>query len=402
MSSTPRKRLKPHLKTPKSDPINLYNNSCDPDSPSSSSSFTSLRFLMEPSSNFFPSKDDFFRLLAVLVIAASVAMSCNFIVGFLGRQPKPFCDSNGNSRDSVSDVCEPCPNNGECYQGKLECVRGYRKHGNLCVEDGDISEAAKKLSEWVEMHVCEAYAQFLCDGIGTVWVREDEIWNDLDESKLMESFGLDRAIYGYAKQKAMEKIGKLLEKRTNLHGIKELKCPEVLVEHYKPFICCIKQWISKHALVFMPSCILLLGCALLLWRVHQTRYLSSRAEQIYHQVCDVLEENALMSKSMNGECEPWVIASWLRDHLLLPRERKDPLLWKKVEEFVQEDSRLDRYPRLVKGESKVVWEWQVEGSLRSSKMRKKLTPGKLKSSEPMDMNSNGQLSALKDGGLLNC
>lgn len=29
-----------------------------------------------------------------------------------------------------------------------------------------------------------------------------------------------------------------------------------------------------------------------------------------------------------------------------------------VEELVQEDSRLDRYPKLVKGEAKVVWEWQ--------------------------------------------
>jgi hypothetical protein len=29
-----------------------------------------------------------------------------------------------------------------------------------------------------------------------------------------------------------------------------------------------------------------------------------------------------------------------------------------VEELVQEDSRVDRYPKLVKGESKVVWEWQ--------------------------------------------
>lgn len=41
--------------------------------------------------------------------------------------------------------CEPCPSNGECYRGKLECVRGYRKQGRLCVEDGDINETAKKL-----------------------------------------------------------------------------------------------------------------------------------------------------------------------------------------------------------------------------------------------------------------
>ena len=37
-----------------------------------------------------------------------------------------------------------------------------------------------------------------------------------------------------------------------------------------------------------------------------------------------------MSKRENGECEPWVVASRLRDHLLLPKERKDLVLWKKV------------------------------------------------------------------------
>lgn len=33
-------------------------------------------------------------------------------------------------------------------------------------------------------------------------------------------------------------------------------------------------------------------------------------------------------------------------------------LCEQVEELVQEDSRVDCYPKLVKGESKVVWEWQ--------------------------------------------
>lgn len=44
----------------------------------------------------------------------------------------------------------------------------------------------------------------------------------------------------------------------------------------------------------------------------------------------MLEEKALRSKSVNGGGESWVVASWLRDHLLFPRERKDPHLWKKV------------------------------------------------------------------------
>ena len=45
----------------------------------------------------------------------------------------------------VSDSCEPCPVNGECHQGKLQCNHGYRKQGTLCIEDGAIFESTKKL-----------------------------------------------------------------------------------------------------------------------------------------------------------------------------------------------------------------------------------------------------------------
>ncbi|KAH9297323.1 hypothetical protein KI387_029005, partial [Taxus chinensis] len=82
-------------------------------------------------------------------------------------------------------------------------------------------------------------------------------------------------------------------------------------------------------------------------------------------VCEALEEKAFMEKSKSDVGEPWVVASRLRDHLLLPRERKNTSLWKKVEELIQEDSRIDQYPKLVKGESRIVFEWQVEGALCS-------------------------------------
>ncbi|MBA0678962.1 hypothetical protein Goari_020277 [Gossypium aridum] len=114
----------------------------------------------------------------------------------------------------------------------------------------------------------------------------------------------------------------------------------------------------------------------------------------------MLEENALRSKNVDGEGESWVVASWLRDHLLLPRERKDPQLWKKVEELVQDDSRVDRYPKLVKGESKVVWEWQVEGSLSSTGRRKKGEGIELKSNEGINTNINQSSRTLKTGALL--
>ena len=81
MPSTPRKRPKPHSKSTHS--------------PSSSSS---LNALMEPPENFFPSKPELFKLLAVIAIATSVAALCNYVVTILSRHSKPFCDTNADSQ----------------------------------------------------------------------------------------------------------------------------------------------------------------------------------------------------------------------------------------------------------------------------------------------------------------
>ncbi|XAR54848.1 hypothetical protein NMG60_11030159 [Bertholletia excelsa] len=371
MASTPKKRLNHDL-------INPNTKSKRTTNPRSHSSSSSSSFLAEPPPNFFPSKSEFLRLVTVLAIAASVALACSYVSTFLNRQPKPFCDSNADFDYSLSDTCEPCPSNGMCYEGQLECAYGYRKHGRSCVEDGDINGKAKKLTELAEIYACDAYAQFLCKGTGAVWIKEDKLWNDLDEFSMMKNHALDAPIYAIVKQKAAGIVGKLLETRTNVHGVKELKCPDLLVEHYKPIACYIRQWIAKHALILLPFCVLLIGSTWLLLRVRRRYFLSTRAEQLYSQVCDVLEEQALISRSLNGGGEPWVVASWLRDHLLLPKERKDTTLWRKVGELVQEDSRLNQYPKLVKGETKVVWEWQVEGSLSSLRKRKKAEESKMR------------------------
>lgn len=350
----------------------------------SESSGSSARSLMgrEPPQNLLPSKHDFPRLVAVLALASVVAWTCNFLFTSLLPPPsKPFCDTN---LDYFPDTCEPCPSNGACSDGKLECLQGYQRHGNLCVEDGDINESAKKIVERVEHYLCEEYAQFLCTGTGKIWVREDDLWNYVEPVGNVKE---ENSLYNYTKQRAVEIMGKLLETRlNNSHGMKELKCPDQLAEHYKPYACCIRQWILQHILVVLPICAMLVGCTALFWNVRQKLRMSRRVEELYDKVCEILEENALASKNENGACEPWVVASRLRDHLLLPRERKNPLLWRKVEELVQEDSRIDRCPKLVKGESKVVWEWQVEGSLSASKMKKRRDATKMRINESMELN----------------
>ncbi|XP_022159870.1 uncharacterized protein LOC111026156 isoform X2 [Momordica charantia] len=378
MSSTPkrRKKLKPN---PDSDAGSKGDSSA-------SSSTVLLKSLKQPPRDFFPSENDLIRLITVLFIACLVFLSCNFFVSRLAsRRPEPFCDTDADSLDLLSDACKPCPSHGECRGGELECVRGYRKHGRLCIEDGVINEAVKKLSEWLESHLCEANAKFMCDGVGTVWVKEDDIWDDLDGQALVENIGSDNTTFMYAKRKALETIIGLFQTQQNSLGIEELKCPDLLAESYKPFTCRIHHWVLKHAFVVLPVFLLLVGCTWLLWKLYRRQHLTNRAENLYNQVCEILEENALMSKRISGQCESWVVASRLRDHLLLPRERKDPLLWRKVEELVQEDSRIDRYPRLVKGEGKEVWEWQ-EGSLSSSK--EKRLASKLSSRVAMEVNSD--------------
>lgn len=225
-------------------------------------------------------------------------------------------------------------------------------------------------AKMAESHVCESYSQYLCKGVNKVWFQGDELWNNMDNLKLTDDYKKNPT-YLFAKKRAMDIVDNLLEMRDTDIGIKEFKCPELLVENYKPLSCCIRLWLLEHALFLVPFCVLLVGCVFMLLRVRKRHYLSVRAEELYEQVCDTLEEAALASRSINGESEPWLVASWLRDNILTPKERRDPVLWKKVEELVKEDSRLDRYPKMLKGEPKVVWEWQVEGSMRSSCKKKK-------------------------------
>lgn len=115
--------------------------------------------------------------------------------------------------------------------------------------------------------------------------------------------------------------------------IKELKCPDLLVERYKPLSCSIRLWLLEHALFLVPCCVLvfneaflkasllshfqtclnssdisymqLMGVILLLQRVRRTHYLSVRAEELYEQVntttfyfmyyCDIMIQINCMS-----------------------------------------------------------------------------------------------------------
>ncbi|BAH91952.1 Os03g0100050 [Oryza sativa Japonica Group] len=217
--------------------------------------------LGEPPPGLFPARDDLLRLLAVVSIAAAAAAACSL----LNRRPKPLCDSGGAAYTH--------------HDGNLECVQGFNKYGNLCIEDGLVSQTATKI------------------------FQELDILNMADELLSKGFVGLSQDGAKVAKIKVLDSARAFFEKTFSSDGVEEFKCPDLVAELYRPLTCQIRQWISRNIMSVTAFGVL---------------------------VCEVLEDNAIDAKIGNSECEPWVVTSWLRDHLLVPQERRNAFLWKKV------------------------------------------------------------------------
>ncbi|CAM0871324.1 unnamed protein product [Alopecurus aequalis] len=319
--------------------------------------------LAEPPPGLFPAGEDILRLLAVLAIAAAVAAGCSL----LNRRPNPFCDSD--SQYAAYDSCEPCPENGRCEDGKLECVQGFKRYGKTCVEDGLLTRTANKIAELLQSRVCDEHARALCGQGGRIMYQQLDLSNMADELLSKDHARLSDDGIKVVKDRVLQIAHGFFETISTNNKGEAFKCPELVAELHRPLTCQVRQWISRNVLFVTTFCILSAALLRILWSIYRRRALSKRAEQIYEQVCEILEDNAINAKVGNSECEPWVVTSWLRDHLLVTRERRNTLLWKKVEELILEDSRIDQYPKVIKGESKVVYEWQASGSL-SGKIKK--------------------------------
>ncbi|KAJ0961785.1 hypothetical protein J5N97_029613 [Dioscorea zingiberensis] len=351
----------------------------------------------EPPSSLFPSREELVKLLFVVVIASSVAVAFHFTAGVLKRRYKPFCDSSESFLDLEPDFCEPCPDNGHCSNGELKCFHGYKKHGRRCLEDGSINQTAKELTEGLEDHVCDSYAQFLCGKVGQTWVPEADILNNLNENKLKKHVDSKDGTFEFGKSKAMENIERSLETRSHIFGYSS----HFKILHTKAIpshaFCsaCHSGTKNLSAQTCQQNCISLSFVALASgsYRVNERSYgelkrrrsLLTRTEELYEQVCEILEDNATMVKNSKSGDEKWVVASWLRDHLLLPRERKDAKIWKKVEELILEDSPNKSISKLIKGESKNA-SWNGKESNKSTSGQQQLPPteGVAGDSNPID------------------
>ncbi|MCO5580467.1 hypothetical protein L7F22_034335 [Adiantum nelumboides] len=306
-----------------------------------------------PSSEPMPLTEQLLQFAAVVVVAAVVAFLGITFVEWWKRQSLPFCDSYQSSN---LYPCVPCPENARCIGGDMECCSGFNRQGTICVRDKEVEKAVKAIEEIIVWKVCGQYTLPFCKRIGPEKLTMLEAAEILENAKLEGVRGIIPENFKFASQQGLETAKNRLTNKQNFEGLLELQCPTDLLEYYKPYRCRAQEWLLSHCSTLLILILLMLFAGIVLGGAYRSFKVSKRAEQLYAQVCEELEENSCNNASGN---EKWIVASHLRDHLLTVRERQDNIVWHKVEQMVSKDSRIDQYPKLVKGESKVVWEWQV-------------------------------------------
>eukprot|EP00252_Welwitschia_mirabilis_P001728 TRINITY_DN11656_c0_g1_i2.p1 TRINITY_DN11656_c0_g1~~TRINITY_DN11656_c0_g1_i2.p1 ORF type:complete len:405 (-),score=83.85 TRINITY_DN11656_c0_g1_i2:68-1282(-) len=300
-----------------------------------------------------PSRDQVIQFVGILVVAVLAGTSFSRAMKWSSNYFKPFCDTYAPSQH-LSDSCLPCPENGICKEGSLQCHVGFKRSGRYCTEDTEIEKKSLKLAKWFEEFACGSYAQSFCNGAGKHWLHDKDFRTELEKQHLELLLNINAAELALVEEKAMERIRRVFERETLFNGSEKFKCPDVLAARYKSCGCRLREWIRVHYIAFLTATVV-------------KRRFIKRAEQLYQQVCEVLEEKATMERLKGDKGEPWVISSLIRDYLLLPTERKNMALWKQIEQFIREDTRIDQYPKLIRGETRNVLEWQVEGSLHPRK-----------------------------------
>uniref|UniRef100_M8CSV0 Uncharacterized protein n=1 Tax=Aegilops tauschii TaxID=37682 RepID=M8CSV0_AEGTA len=257
-------------------------------------------------------------------------------------------------------------------------------------------------SELLQHRICDEHAHALCGQGGKILFQQHDISSMADELLSKDAARLSDDGIKVVKERVLQSAHGFLETTSTYDKyassqpllpsmrVQAFKCPELAAELHRPLSCQARQWVSSNIVFVMTFCVL--DCSRFYGAFTRDGHCQREPSKYMSRcllyevsfipdvcitmmqcnlllVCEILEDNAVSAKAGNSECEPWVVTSWLRDHLLSTRERRNTLLWKKVEELLLEDSRIDQYPKVIKGEAKVVLEWQASGSL-SGKIKK--------------------------------
>ncbi|KAM0854384.1 hypothetical protein ACQ4PT_050461 [Festuca glaucescens] len=151
-----------------------------------------------------------------------------------------------------ADSCEPCPENGRCVDGKLECVRGFKKYGNRCVEDGLLTRTANKIAELLQRRVCDEHAQALCGQPGKISFKQLDISNMADELLSNDPAHLTADGIQVVKDRVLQSAHGFFETTSTDDEAEAFKCPDLVAELHRPLDCQVRQWIARNV-VFVAT-----------------------------------------------------------------------------------------------------------------------------------------------------
>jgi len=76
----------------------------------------------------------------IILLAVTAAMvTCGYKFVHMRGQVSPYCKQAGADKCAEGleegKKCLACPLNGDCHDGKLNCLEGFTNHGELCLKD---------------------------------------------------------------------------------------------------------------------------------------------------------------------------------------------------------------------------------------------------------------------------
>lgn len=126
----------------------------------------------------------------------------------------------------------------------------------ICIEDGLISQTANRISQLLQLRICDEHARALCGQAGKILFQELDISNMADELLAKDPVGLNEDGIKVAKNRVLESARGIFETTLTHNKVEVFKCPELVAELHRPLTCQVRQWIFRNIIFVMTFCML--------------------------------------------------------------------------------------------------------------------------------------------------
>ncbi|EME27139.1 uncharacterized protein Gasu_52420 [Galdieria sulphuraria] len=292
------------------------------------------------------------KLLSITILAVSIFFAFTY---YSPPIQLPFCDSN-NSK--VLEDCRPCPSHGTCSAGELTCDHGFIESAGKCVEDKTFSVVTKDTKNRIEAILRKRAGMSLC-GTG-------EVQKEMDSAQLRKavllSFGtklpLEEIRFNRAFTEAFYTIV------NDSVSSDEFECREegerIWCQALHPSLslsCRLRFFVLQEWWKLLITMSILIGISRLYFWFRLRRWIDKQVKTVTEEVYRQLTASSQLTSPLSERKK--VVVTRLRDDLLHDQSllKWKDVIWRKVVERVDSDSRVQKRREIVNDLPQLVWEW---------------------------------------------